>query len=39
MVDIINNLYNLTLFLLWGSLFVSVAVAGCIVGIIKCTKK
>lgn len=25
MVDIINNLYNLALFLLWGCVFISVA--------------
>lgn len=39
MVDIINNLYNMVLFLLWGFLFISVAVVGYIVGIIKYAKK
>ncbi|WP_271814847.1 hypothetical protein [Clostridium beijerinckii] len=39
MVDIINNLYNLALFLLWGCLFISVAAVGYIVGIIKYAKK
>lgn len=38
MVDIINDLCNLALFLLWGSLFISVAIAGYIVGTIKCAK-
>lgn len=39
MVDIINYLYNMVLFLLWGFLFISIAVVGYIVGIIKYAKK
>lgn len=39
MVDIINYLYNMVLFLLWGCLFISVAVVGYIIGIIKYAKK